>query len=150
MEKYVYKVVLKNSISALDQKVLTYLYLPIIGAKAMALYQFLAYEYESIKELRNMKITEERILKNLGYSEDALDKQCKKLEALNLLEILQNNKKQHKIYNVYAPLEPSDFFANKIFSALLLKNTSKDDFDIARFILKMKVIFLMNKVTLKE
>ncbi|ATX70628.1 DnaD domain protein [Spiroplasma clarkii] len=136
MEKYVYKVVLKNSISALDQKVLTYLYLPIIGAKAMALYQFLAYEYESIKELRNMKITEERILKNLGYSEDALDKQCKKLEALNLLEILQNNKKQHKIYNVYAPLEPSDFFANKIFSALLLKNTSKDDFDIARFIFK--------------
>lgn len=136
MEFYRYKVVLKNMISALDQKVLTYLYLPIIGAKAMALYQFLAYEYEVSKELRNMKITEERILKNLGFSADALERQCKRLEALNLLEVLHNEKKNSKIFNIYAPLEPSDFFNNTIFNAMLLKNTSTDDYDIAKFIFK--------------
>jgi len=133
MKDYKYKVILKNIISLTDQKILTYLYLPIIGTKANALYQFLVSEYEVFKELKKMEVTTQRVLKNLNISFDSLESQCKKLEAIGLLEILQNDTKNSIIFNVYAPLEAGDFFNDKVLVGLLLKKISSEDYDIAKF-----------------
>ncbi|QGS52255.1 DnaD domain protein [Spiroplasma tabanidicola] len=137
MRNYTYKVVLKNRIDLLDDKVLSYLYQPILGLRSVALYKTLFHEAEVIKELKKTEIYDEKRLLDISLiSSDKLTKAIKRLEAMGLVVTLENKAKNSIIFNLYSPLEPKDYFANRLFNAALLDKIGDKNYEIAKLTFK--------------
>ncbi|AHI53214.1 DnaD domain protein [Spiroplasma culicicola] len=136
MKNFVYKVIIKNSISSFDDKILAYLYQPIIGMRSVNLYKLLIHEAEILKDLKTAEFKEERILTLCDLKHDKMSKWIKRLEAMGLIETLYNQEKNSVIYNIYAPLEPKAFFENELFNNALMKKIDEKNYEIARFIFR--------------
>ncbi|QBQ08042.1 chromosome replication initiation and membrane attachment protein [Spiroplasma gladiatoris] len=137
MRKFEYKVFLKNRIDILDDKVLTYLYQPIIGLKSLAIYKLLINEAEVIKQLQKQEFyNEDRLIKLSMLSSDQLSWAIKKLEAMGLVVTLQSKINEAKIFNIYPPLEPKQFFEYSLFNSALLEKIGKKNYEIAQLMFK--------------
>ncbi|AOG60742.1 chromosome replication initiation and membrane attachment protein [Spiroplasma helicoides] len=137
MRNYIYKVVLKNRVDLLDDKVLSYLYQPIIGLKSIALYKMLIFEAEIIKDYKKNFVFDENRLISMSFTKsDNLTRQIKRLEAMGLVETLENKSKNSVIFNIYAPLEPIDYFNNKLFNSALIDKIGDTNYELARNIFK--------------
>ncbi|AUB31968.1 DnaD domain protein [Spiroplasma floricola] len=133
MDEFSYRVVLKNIIDSSNNKIITYLYQPIIGSKAVSLYFTLINESYIISEFKTITLSNTRLSKITGISKNILSKYFKKLEALGLLRTLENKSKNTIIFNIYSPLEPVEFFNNKVFNNALLSKIKKEDYELIRF-----------------
>ncbi|WP_338984781.1 DnaD domain protein [Spiroplasma endosymbiont of Diplazon laetatorius] len=133
MDNFSYRVVLKNIADSSNNKIITYLYQPIIGSKAVALYNTLINESYILSDFKKITLSNTRLSKITGISLNTLPKYFKKLEALGLLRTLENIEKQTVIFNVYSPLEPAEFFNNQVFNSALLGKLKKDDYELVRF-----------------
>ncbi|AGR42410.1 DnaD domain protein [Spiroplasma diminutum] len=133
MDKFSYRVILKNIIDSSNNKIITYLYQPIMGSKAVSLYYTLINESHILSEFKKITLSEVRLAKITGISQSTLPKYFKKLEALGLLRTLENKDKSTIIFNIYSPLEPISFFENKVFNNALISKLKKDDYELVRF-----------------
>ncbi|WP_339020612.1 DnaD domain protein [Spiroplasma endosymbiont of Atherix ibis] len=133
MDEFSYRVILKNIIDSSNNKIITYLYQPIIGSKAVSLYFTLINESYIISEFKTITLSNTRLSKITGISKNILSKYLKKLEALGLLRTLENKSKNTIIFNIYSPLEPVEFFNNKVFNSALLSKVKKEDYELIRF-----------------
>ncbi|QHX36940.1 DnaD domain protein [Spiroplasma sp. BIUS-1] len=133
MDNFSYRVVLKNIIDSSNNKIITYLYQPIMGSKAVSLYYTLINESYILSEFKKITLSDARLSKITGITKQSLAKYIKKLEALGLLRTLENKEKETIIFNVYSPLEPVDFFENQVFNNALLSKLKKEDYELVRF-----------------
>ncbi|AUM62928.1 DnaD domain protein [Spiroplasma monobiae] len=133
MNDFNYRVILKNIVDSSNNKIITYLYQPIMGSKAVSLYYTLINESYILNDFKKITLSDARLSKITGISKTTLAKYFKKLEALGLLRTLENKEKNTIIFNVYSPLEPAEFFENKVFNNALLNKLKKDDYELVRF-----------------
>ncbi|QEH62207.1 chromosome replication initiation and membrane attachment protein [Spiroplasma chinense] len=136
MKNFSYKVILKNRIDSSDDKILSYLYQPIIGLRSISIYKLLIFEAEVLKEFKKAEFREERLLTLCKLNADQFQRQLKKLEGIGLLTKMVNEQKNSVILNVYAPLEPCDFFNNALFNKALIKKIGEKDYEMARFVFR--------------
>lgn len=136
MKDYKYKITLKNRIDSSDDKILSYLYQPIIGLNSMALYKLLIHEAEINRDFKSVLLEEERLLKLCETTSEKLNKQIKKLEATGLIETLYNKQKNLACFNIYSPLDAKDFFQNRLFNNALLIKIGEKNYEIARYIFR--------------
>ncbi|WP_342275263.1 hypothetical protein [Spiroplasma endosymbiont of Cantharis lateralis] len=133
MDNFNYKVILKNMIDNSNLKIITYLYQPIMGSRAVSLYYSLINESYIFNELKKINLSDTRLSKITDIAQKSLPKYFKKLEALGLLRTLENKEKKTIIFNIYSPLEPSSFFENQVFNSVLVSKLGKEDYELVRF-----------------
>ena len=118
------------SLSTLDFKVLSLLYLPIIKADALAIYHSLLEEKEIMP--RVYSISHDDYLSDLGIDSCVFLKARERLEAIGLLEVYRKEEddvggvcKVSYIYRLLPPASPKKFFSDVILKALLSQNVGK-------------------------
>lgn len=119
-----------------DISCLSLLYLPIIGAKALAIYL----SFDSLIHRSNLASEEYKhsfILDLLKMEPNDFEKNRKILEAIGLLSHFQ--KDDSHIYLLRAPLSARNFFASNVHGLMLYSDLGKDMFDDLRqrFTIKM-------------
>ena len=124
------------------QKVLTHLYMPLVGPQSINIYTTLSTlivtsENEShatghLKLFQMLKLDDEQ----------SFLKERQKLEAVGLLDVYTNN--DNYIYRLNQPLNPNDFFNNDILSSFLLQVVKEDTYQ------SLMVEFLMHRFDLKD
>ncbi|AXK51377.1 DnaD domain protein [Spiroplasma alleghenense] len=136
MENYSYKINLKNNSSNYDLKTLQYLYLPIIGSGAFSVFNCLVNEAGLQKEFKKKEFDISRLAKISSLTLVNLKKDIEKLSAMGLLKIMTKKDNSKKLFNVYAPLEPSEFLSDEIYSKALLKKIGKEEFEVVTYIFR--------------
>jgi len=119
-------------LSDVDQRILTSLYQPLIGASAFSLYMILKEEVRYA-----MSVSEEKLLSELLSVLDigiADFYQARiRLEAVGLLHTYKKKSKEHiYLYELHPPLSANNFFADDVFSLLLLERLGEKTFQTLR------------------
>ncbi len=105
-----------------QQQALISCYLPIIGPKALALYQFFAFQEDIFEEGPH---THGELLNYLNMGiQDFLDGR-QKLEAIGLLETYWHEKNGF-LYTLHVPLKSLEFLQDEIFMQLLIDRVGKE------------------------
>lgn len=130
---------LNSLVADYDRLILTNLYQPIIGYKAVGLYFTLLTEAENqkINPIINHKTLFTRMQMNAG---DFVDSR-KLLEAVGLLKTFVSDLKENKFYQyeLYAPKTPKLFFDNTLLYGMLIKSVGETDAN------KLRTIYLINR-----
>lgn len=117
-------------ISDLDQQVLLYLYQPIIGPISYALY-FTFFGGLNKEKYRSEELTHAEIMEQLVLGKEQFIRARRRLEAIGLLQVFQNNNQQSQLANVYrlrAPLTADNFFKDAIMSTLLMDRVGEQKY----------------------
>ncbi len=133
-EHHQYAVKRDFSLSALDYKILTMLYQPMIGAYAVSLYYTLYYHLSSDKTGKSSTEQQRKLFLSLDL--DLSEKgrkyfieQTSKLEAVGLLQtsrqLLVEEEEYAYEYELYAPLNATEFFRNQHLILLLRDKVGK-------------------------
>ncbi len=124
------------------QKVLTHLYMPLVGPKSINIYTTLATLVDSSTN-ESLSIGHLKLFQMLKI-EDPQDfiMERQKLEAVGLLEVYEGN--QNYIYKLNQPLLPNDFFNNDLLNSFLLQVVGRDTYQ------GLLVEFLMHRFNLQE
>ena len=118
-------------ISDLDQQVLLYLYQPIIGPISYALY-FTFFGALNKEKHRSEELTHADIMEQLVLGKEQFIRARRRLEAIGLLQVYQNNNQQSQLANVYrllAPLAADKFFKDAIMSTLLMDRVGEQKYN---------------------
>lgn len=97
---------------------LFYLYVNLVGNKALNLYLFLSFSFK--------QRTHSHLFKRLEINRDDFLIQREKLEEYGLLKVYYNSDKDFYIYEIYPPLK-YDVFVKSVFSRKILLNMEQDD-----------------------
>lgn len=114
-------------LSNVDQKVMTLLYQPLIGAKAYAL--FMSWWSETEMNGRGMKegiLADMLTLQSIGIPE-FYDARIR-LEAVGLLKTYSRKDGSYYVYEMIAPVNPEVFFEDDIYQLLLLNQVGASQF----------------------
>lgn len=104
----------------LDRKTLTYLYQPLVGAVAAALYAALWTMVKPRPMFTRDRQPHTILLGTLAVSADELYNARIRLEAVGLLKTYtQFDTERHYVYEMFAPLRPEKFFADDLLSIAL-------------------------------
>ncbi|WP_339022997.1 DnaD domain protein [Spiroplasma endosymbiont of Crioceris asparagi] len=138
MNSFEYKISAKNRIEYVDEKVLLYLYQPIVGSSAITLYKIMIHEMDLIKMFKsNVYLKLDRLIKLLSFKDnEEFFENVKKLEAMNLIETKRNFKTNKIIFNLLSPVDECEFFDNQLYSSYLCKKMGNDNFEINQFIFR--------------
>ncbi|MCD2256661.1 DnaD domain protein [Agrilactobacillus fermenti] len=130
-----------------QNKYLVYLYQPILGPVAAALYTTLK-SLENPDLMRTQRPLHRVLLDTLGVDLVAVETARRRLEALSLLRTYtaEDMMGRYFVYELYAPLDPSNFFHEDLLSLLLYQTVGTQRFD------QIKAQFQLHPVTkdLKE
>lgn len=131
-----------------DQKVLTYLYQPLIGVEGVGIYNTLWNDLDHYKlqgDLRELR----KLTKILRVSMGNLEECIKKIEAVGLLRTyLKNNYgKQCFVFEVNPPLSPDSFMKDEILSSFIKGEFNESELEEIMGLFKKKKI---NKSNFKE
>ncbi len=123
-----------------EQKVLTHLYMPLVGPKSINIYMTLATfinpgECESVIN-GHLKLFQMLQIKK----ETEFIKERNKLEAVGLLEVFE--KDNNVVYKIKHVLMAEDFFKNEILSTFLYQKVNQNEFN------NLMVEFLIHRVDL--
>lgn len=104
---------------------LTHLYQPLIGMKAVMLYQTLLHEYDL--QLTSLQ-THHSLMNYIDLPLNEIYAARLKLEGIGLLNTYENNlpDKRYFIYELKSPLSPTEFFNDALFSELLSHHIGDD------------------------
>ncbi|MCF0117430.1 MAG: DnaD domain protein [Bacilli bacterium] len=110
-----------------DRKVITELYQPIMGFLPASLYFTLWSKYE--RSISKKFASHDSILSTMQISVSDFEKARKKLEALGLLKTFYSTSDAFDKYSyiIYAPKSPKEFFADALFSGLLIKYVGNEE-----------------------
>ena len=124
-----YIVMNKSIITDEDNKILTMLYLPIIGSLAIMLYNTLANDLDK-QELQSGELEHAHLLSNLRVSCKELEDARNALEGIGLLKTyLKKDSVNKYIYELYSPVSAHEFFSHPIFNIVLYNNVGKKEYE---------------------
>ena len=131
-----FEVKLGSMLASYDRDILTTLYQPIIGYKALALYFTL---WSEVKRMEYSPLTKHEILlKEMDIGIDELYAARLKLEGIGLLRSYRSKVGKSSatyLYELYAPKTPQEFFEDIIFKGLLARKIGE------REVQKLTMIF---------
>ncbi|WP_196246240.1 replication initiation and membrane attachment family protein [Lacticaseibacillus zhaodongensis] len=114
-------------IGSLDQQTLVYLYQPLIGPVAAALYQTLWTQVRVHPMFTQDRRPHSSLLETLGVEIDTLYTARVRLEAVGLMKTYtQVDTERHFVYEMYAPLRPADFLKDDLLSIALYDTVGPD------------------------
>lgn len=124
-----YIVINKTLITEKDKKEVTMLYQPIIGYIATSLYSTLLSDLDE-QEIMSEDLTHHHLMSTMQLKLEEILIARKKLEAVGLLKtyLKQDNINQY-VYEIYSPLEPSEFFNHPILNIVLYNNLGKKEYE---------------------
>ncbi|MBR6515505.1 MAG: DnaD domain protein [Bacilli bacterium] len=126
IENAVYSVMIDETLTDLDRKVLTHCYLPIIGEKALSIYLTL-FTMVELGSRESGVLNHNQLIKLTGIPKTKFTAERRKLEAVGLLSTYY--KDTHFIYVLKKVLTPYEFFNNHDLVWILGQVIGRDDLD---------------------
>lgn len=135
MEKYIllpadtYVVINKTILHNEDRKILTDLYLPIIGADAVMLYFCLWSSLDS-SQIVSKDFSHQKLVSSLRMTINEIYDNRSKLEAIGLIKTLvKEGEVNSYIYELYSPASATEFLSHPILNIVLYSNIGKIEYD---------------------
>lgn len=135
MEKYnlmpadTYVVVNKTILHNEDRKIITSLYLPIIGTDAVMLYFTLWSDLDN-SEIISRECSHQKLVFSLRITINELKTSFDKLEAIGLIKtFIKEGNVNNYIYELFSPVSASEFLSNPILNIVLYSNVGKREYD---------------------
>ncbi|GGA81802.1 replication initiation and membrane attachment family protein [Ornithinibacillus halotolerans] len=127
-----YSVVLQGNLPLDYAKSLTHLYQPLIGMKAVMLYQTLLHEIDLQQE--NDFQTHHTLMNYLNISLVEIYEERLKLEGIGLLKTFEDVNEHQTVYHYVLrnPFSPSNFFKDAMLSQLLYHHIGNDKFTLLK------------------
>lgn len=124
-----YIVINKSIITDHDKLVLNMLYLPIIGALPITLYNILLNDLDKLQIISDVS-NHAKILSSMHISTNELMEARNVLEAIGLLKTyLKTDTINNYIYELYSPVSAHEFFSHPIFNIVLYNNVGKIEYE---------------------
>lgn len=139
-----YVVINKSNLNDSDRKILSMLYQPIIGNIPVGLYLSLWSDLNKTEVMSN-EYTHHHLMTNMKLNLDEIVLARKKLEAIGLLKTYyKTGNVNNYVYELFSPLNVSEFFSNPILAVSLYSSIGKKEYeDLANY-------FKLPKVNLSE
>lgn len=135
MEKYSlmpadsYVVINKTILHDEDRKIITNLYLPIIGIEAVMLYFTLWADLDN-SQIVSKDFSHQKLVSNLRMTIHEIESSRRKLEAIGLVKtLIKSGNVNNYIYELYSPVSASEFLSHPILSVVLYSNIGKTEYD---------------------
>lgn len=135
MEKYnlmpadTYVVVNKTILHNEDRKIITSLYLPIIGTDAVMLYFTLWSDLDN-SEIISREYSHQKLVSSLRITINELKTSFDKLEAIGLIKtFIKEGNVNNYIYELFSPVSASEFLSHPILNIVLYSNVGKREYD---------------------
>ena len=135
MEKYnlvpadTYVVVNKTILHNEDRKIITSLYLPIIGTDAVMLYFTLWADLDN-SEILSSDFSHQKLVSSLRITINELQTSFDKLEAIGLIKaFIKEGNVNNYIYEIFSPVSASEFLSHPILNIVLYSNVGKREYD---------------------
>lgn len=135
MEKYnllpadTYVVINKTILHDEDRKILTDLYLPVIGMEAVMLYFTLWADLDNA-EIVSKDYSHQKLVSNLRMTIGEIENNRGKLEAIGLIKTLvKTGSINNYIYELYSPVTATEFLSHPILNIVLYSNIGKREYD---------------------
>ena len=135
MEKYnlvpadTYVVVNKTILHNEDRKIITSLYLPIIGTDAVMLYFTLWADLDN-SEILSSEFSHQKLVSSLRITINELQTSFDKLEAIGLIKaFIKEGNVNNYIYEIFSPVSASEFLSHPILNIVLYSNIGKIEYD---------------------
>ncbi len=137
-----YTVVNKSVITEFDRKNLVTLYEPIIGSLAISLYLTLLRDLDKL-EIMSISYTHHHLMSILKMNLDAILTAREALEGVGLVKTFyKEGEINDYVYELYSPLEPTEFFSHPVLNVILYNNLGKKEYEIIKEEYKMPTINL--------
>lgn len=135
MERYnllpadTYVVINKTILHDEDRKILTNLYLPVIGMEAVMLYFALWSDLDN-SEIISMDFSHQKLVSSLRMTIGEIESNREKLEAIGLIKTLvKTGNVNNYIYEMYSPVSALEFLSHPILNITLYSNVGKREYD---------------------
>lgn len=135
MEKYSlmpadsYVVINKTILHDEDRKIITSLYLPVIGIEAVMLY-FTLWADLDCSQIVSKDFSHQKLVSNLRMTINEIEAARYKLEAIGLIKTLvKKGNVNNYIYEMYSPVSVSEFLSHPILNVVLYSNIGKTEYD---------------------
>lgn len=135
MEKYnlvpadTYVVVNKTILHNEDRKIITSLYLPIIGTDAVMLYFTLWADLDN-SEILSSEFSHQKLVSSLRITINELQTSFDKLEAIGLIKaFIKEGNVNNYIYEIFSPVSANEFLSHPILNIVLYSNVGKREYD---------------------
>lgn len=135
LEKYIllpadtYVVINKTILHDEDRKILTDLYLPIIGSEAVMLYFSLWSSLDS-SQIVSKDFSHQKLVSSLRMTINEIYDNRSKLEAIGLIKTLvKEGEVNNYIYELYSPVSATEFLSHPILNIVLYSNVGKIEYD---------------------
>lgn len=139
-----YNVVNKTVMNDTDRLVLTMLYQPLIGYKALALYFTFWSDLDSTGVM-SIEFTHRHLMNVTGLRVEDIMEARKKLEAIGLLKTaFKTGNINNYVYQLYAPLSPSEVLTHPFLSIILYNTLGSKEYD------RIIQYFKMPKINLSD
>ena len=124
-----YVVVNKTILHNEDRKIITSLYLPIIGTDAVMLYFTLWADLDN-SEILSSKFSHQKLVSSLRITINELQTSFDKLEAIGLIKaFIKEGNVNNYIYEIFSPVSASEFLSHPILNIVLYSNVGKREYD---------------------
>ena len=124
-----YVVINKTILHDEDRKIITSLYLPVIGTDAVMLYFMLWADLDSLS-IVSSDFTHQKLVSNLRITIGEVEEARNKLEAIGLIKVLvKDGNINNYIYELYSPASATEFLSHPILNVVLYSNIGKKEYD---------------------
>ena len=135
MEKYSlmpadsYVVINKTILHDEDRKIITSLYLPIIGIEAVMLYFTLWADLDNA-QIVSKDFSHQKLISTLRMTVSEIESARRKLEAIGLIKtLIKTGSVNNYIYELYSPVSANEFLSHPILNIVLYSNIGKTEYD---------------------
>jgi replication initiation and membrane attachment protein len=124
-----YNVVNRTIINDIDRLVLTMLYQPLIGCKALSLY-FTLWSDLDCTNVMSIEFTHRHLMNIMGLKIEDIVETREKLEAIGLLKTsFRAGETNNYVYQLYAPLSANEIFTHPFLSIILYNTLGSKEYD---------------------
>ena len=124
-----YVVINKTILYDEDRKILTDLYLPIIGMEAVMLYFTFWSDLDS-SQIVSKDFSHQKLVSSLRMTIGEIETAREKLEAIGLIKtLIKTGNVNNYIYELYSPVSASEFLSHPILNIVLYSNIGKQEYD---------------------
>lgn len=124
-----YVVINKTILHDEDRKIITNLYLPVIGIEAVMLY-FTFWADLDTSQIVSKDFSHQKLVSNLRMTINEIETARGKLEAIGLIKtLIKTGSVNNYIYEIYSPVSANEFLSHPILNIVLYSNLGKNEYD---------------------
>ena len=140
-----YIVINRTMLTENDRRLLTMLYQPIIGSNSVNLFLTLWMDLDK-NEFMSVEENHHHLMTSTSLSINEIIAGREKLEAVGLLKTFYKEKEEENtyIYELFSPLNPSEFFSHPILNIVLFNSVGKKEYE------KIVDYFKVPRITLTD